>query len=83
MRSTILSAAMLIGLGYLLGRRSARRNASRRVAFRRFEDGGPADQAQPVRDAGVSTMRDPDQRWTSRDDDLDQTFPASDATAKY
>ncbi|SLN10029.1 hypothetical protein ROJ8625_00146 [Roseivivax jejudonensis] len=83
MRGLLASAAAFLGIGYVLGRKARRGEPSRRVAFRRFEDGGPPEQAHAVRDAGPSTMREPHNPWSRRDDDLDQTFPASDATAKY
>lgn len=83
MRNMIVSAAALFGFGYILSRKKRRAEPYGRTAFRRFDDGGPIGQAQPIRDADVAAMRDEQNAWSRRDDELDQTFPASDATAKY
>ena len=49
-----------------------------------FADGQPADQnfAQ-VRDAGRDAMRDKPADWTPLDEELDESFPASDPPANY
>lgn len=36
-----------------------------------------------IRDAGANSMRDTPKSWSKQDEALDQTFPASDASAKY
>lgn len=43
----------------------------------------PATASGPVRDAGPANMTTPPASWSATDEALDETFPASDATAKY
>ena len=44
----------------------------------------PHDKLMNVRDAGPSAMRDKPQReWTEVDEDLDESFPASDPPGGY
>ena len=47
------------------------------MASRRRQDDGP------IRSAGPGAMRNPPKGWDATDERLDETFPASDATAKY
>ncbi|MCB1496047.1 MAG: hypothetical protein KDJ86_09700 [Bauldia sp.] len=37
----------------------------------------------PVRPAGPDSMRDPPKEWDEVDEDSDESFPASDPSAKY
>ena len=58
-------------------RASQRRNAAfSDLADREVGEGG-------VRPAGSEAMRDPPQRWSERDEASDESFPASDSSAKY
>ncbi|MGQ7830648.1 hypothetical protein [Altererythrobacter sp. Z27] len=49
-----------------------------------FAEDQPHRSHMDVRDAGPGAMRDPPQReWTEVDEDLDQSFPASDPPGRY
>lgn len=49
-----------------------------------FADGQPADENfVQVRDAGPDAMRDRYRNWTKLDEELDESFPASDPPANY
>ena len=69
----------LAGLaGYALFKR---KDASRNAAFAKDQ---PHNFHTDVRDAGPGAMRDPDAReWTETDEDLDESFPASDPPGGY
>lgn len=47
------------------------------------KDKEPTVAVGPVRDAGPENMTAPPSRWSATDEALDETFPASDAVAKY
>lgn len=44
---------------------------------------GPKDAPQQVRDAGPDSMADKPKKWDKTDEAVDESFPASDASAKY
>lgn len=44
---------------------------------------GPKDAPVQVRGAGKDAMADKPQDWDKQDDALDESFPASDSSAKY
>lgn len=49
-----------------------------------YAEGQPQRGHTDVRDAGPSAMRDKTQReWTETDEDLDESFPASDPPGGY
>lgn len=52
-------------------------------AFRERKVPGPRQADQQVRDAGAESTRDDRSGWDDVDEAVDETFPASDATAKY
>lgn len=65
----IAGAAAVI---YTRRKRSSQRNAA-------FDQDQPHISHMDVRDAGPQAMRDKPQReWTETDEDLDESFPASD-----
>ncbi len=74
----------LIGLslvGYLGTRLLSGKSGSRNVAY---AEGQPHDFHTDVRDAGPGAMRDGcDGEWTEVDEDLDESFPASDPPGGY
>jgi hypothetical protein len=56
---------------------------SRAAWSSRARDAAPATEPNPVRAGGPEAMRDPPRRWDGTDEALDQTFPASDPSARY
>jgi len=44
---------------------------------------GPKDSPVQVRNAGKQALADKPRRWDEHDEALDESFPASDASAKY
>ena len=73
----ILKLAALGALGYAGYRYFDKRKADRSgAAFATGESGF-------VRNAGASAQADTPVKWNQTDDALDETFPASDAVAKY
>ncbi|ETX29047.1 hypothetical protein [Roseivivax isoporae] len=83
MLTRLVPGLIVLGAGYLLARRYSRRAAAHRVAFRRYEDGGPPGQPAPVRDAGAAAQRDSPADWDAQDEAVDETFPASDPVTRY
>ena len=65
-------------LGYLIwGKHRHSGNAA-------YADHQPQSSHTDVRDAGPQAMRDPtDREWTETDQDLDESFPASDPPGGY
>ena len=55
----------------------------RAPAFKERKLPGPGRADQQVRDAGAESTRDDRSGWDDVDEAVDETFPASDATAKY
>ena len=53
------------------------------VAFDKGRVPGPRESKVQVRDAGGEATRDDKKDWDETDEAADETFPASDATAKY
>jgi hypothetical protein len=47
------------------------------------EAGGGDGVPTPVRPAGPGQMRDPPKKWDDVDESSDESFPASDPSAKY
>lgn len=43
----------------------------------------PAKGFEPVRQAGPSQMKDPPRHWDRVDEEIDESFPASDPPARY
>lgn len=76
-----LAVLVLVGgvatLAYSRFKKSSSRNAA-------FGPDQPHDKEMNVRDAGPRAMRDKPQReWTEVDEDLDESFPASDPPGGY
>ena len=44
---------------------------------------GPKDAPQQVRNAGTEDMANAPDKWDDTDEAVDESFPASDASAKY
>lgn len=59
------------------------RTTEKAVAYRNARKPGPVDSPVQVRNAGKTAQRDAPEHWDARDEALDASFPASDATAKY
>ncbi|WMT87696.1 hypothetical protein NO932_03550 [Pelagibacterium sp. 26DY04] len=55
----------------------------RAAAFDKGTAPGPKGSKVQVRDAGGESTRDDKSGWDETDEAADETFPASDATAKY
>lgn len=53
------------------------------AAFDKGAASGPKGSKVQVRDAGGESTRDDKNGWDEIDEAADETFPASDATAKY
>lgn len=66
---------------------AAKKNSSRTndaaVAMKDGKKPGPKDSPVQVRNAGKQAQADAPKEWDREDDALDQSFPASDASAKY
>ena len=64
------------------GRRPLHRAGSAALSGEGAE--GAVGHSGAARDAGADAMRDPPERWSSTDETIDETFPASDpAPAKH
>lgn len=75
----LLKYAALGAVGYYFLKRKREEPA----AFAAGQPQADAGSVPPVRDAGASAMRDRPDRWSKIDEELDETFPASDAPANY
>lgn len=53
------------------------------AALRDGKKPGPKDSPVQVRNAGKESVADKPDDWDDQDEAVDETFPASDATAKY
>lgn len=75
-RAFALGGLGFFGLRYL-NKRRARKHAA-------YADNQAHLSNSDVRDAGPEVMRDPEKdEWTKTDEELDETFPASDPPANY
>ena len=78
----LIRLAALGALGFLGYRYMEKAAAENNEAFAEGE-GGPAGATQ-IRNAGPDAMADePSRDWTKTDEELDETFPASDPPANY
>lgn len=64
-------------------RKTARPAGDAAVAMKDGKKPGPKDSPVQVRNAGKQAQADAPKEWDREDDALDQSFPASDASAKY
>jgi hypothetical protein len=55
----------------------------RAAALKDGKKPGPKDSPVQVRNAGKESVADKAEDWDEQDEAVDETFPASDATAKY
>lgn len=62
--------------------RSSRLGSRHAAAFRAGEP-APRGEGSAVRSAGPEAMRDPARNWDAVDEASDESFPASDPSAKY
>lgn len=53
------------------------------VAFRHARKAGPSESPVQVRNAGKDELRNAPAKWDEQDEAVDESFPASDASAKY
>jgi hypothetical protein len=53
------------------------------AAMRNGKKPGPKDAPVQVRPAGAESMADTPEDWDAVDEAVDESFPASDASAKY
>ncbi|GLQ58122.1 hypothetical protein [Devosia nitrariae] len=53
------------------------------AALRDGKKPGPKDSPVQIRNAGKDAVADKSEDWDEQDEAVDETFPASDATAKY
>lgn len=61
-------------------------NKTRKSEAAAMRDGrkpGPKDSPVQVRNAGAEAQADKPQKWDKVDEAVDESFPASDASAKY
>ncbi|RPF71451.1 hypothetical protein [Aurantiacibacter spongiae] len=78
----LLRLAALGALGYAGYKYYEKNYASQNEAFAKGQAGGP--NRHQVRDSGPGAMADePNRKWTETDEELDETFPASDPPANY
>jgi hypothetical protein len=59
------------------------RPTDKAAAMRNDQKPGPKDAPVQVRPAGKESMADAPKDWDGVDEAVDESFPASDATAKY
>lgn len=59
------------------------RKDEKAVAMKDGKKPGPKDAAVQVRNAGEEAMADKPGQWDKQDEAVDESFPASDASAKY
>ncbi len=77
----LLKLAALGAIGYAGYRYFTRPSQTGHAAF---ADGQVSGSHSDVRDAGPDAMRDPVQRaWTATDQQIDESFPASDPPGNY
>lgn len=77
----LLKLAAIGAIGYAGYRYFTRDNHTSHPAF---ADGQVSGSHTDIRDAGPEAMRDPVQRaWTDTDQQIDESFPASDPPGNY
>jgi hypothetical protein len=59
------------------------KNKDRAPAFDKEKVPGPKESKVQIRNAGGESTRDDKTGWDEVDEAVDESFPASDATAKY
>lgn len=64
-------------------RASKSKSDNHAAALRDGKKPGPKDSPVQVRNAGKESLADKPENWDEQDEAVDETFPASDATAKY
>jgi len=80
----LLKLAALSAIGYVGYRYFTRDTNAGHAGHPAFAEGQASGSHQDVRDAGPEAMRDPVQReWTATDQQLDESFPASDPPGNY
>ena len=84
MIARILGLGAMGFAGYMLFRhKGGRADAADRVNAA-YAENQPHDCNTAIRDAGPEAMRDPPEgEWTETDEDLDESFPASDPPGGY
>jgi hypothetical protein len=80
----LLKFAAIGTIGYIGYRYFTRDTNVSRANHAAFANGQVSGSHRDVRDAGPEAMRDPVQRaWTATDQQLDESFPASDPPGNY
>lgn len=64
-------------------RKDSRKDADAAAAMRDGKKPGPSDAPVQVRPAGADSMANRPKKWDDIDEGVDESFPASDASAKY
>lgn len=59
------------------------RKTDNAAAMRNGKKPGPKDSPVQVRPAGKESLADTPSKWDQQDEAVDESFPASDASAKY
>lgn len=84
MIARILGFGVLGFVGYMFFKRTAGREDTAYRVNAAYADSQSHDSNTDIRDAGPEAMRDPPQgEWTETDEDLDESFPASDPPGGY
>ncbi|QYO76980.1 hypothetical protein [Devosia salina] len=58
-------------------------NSDDAAALRNGRKPGPKDSPVQVRNSGPDSMKDKPDNWDETDEAVDESFPASDSSAKY
>ena len=77
----LIRMAALGALGYAGFKYFEKQQGEKHAAF--AADEGGSDTHDAVRNAGPDAMADKPANWTKTDEELDETFPASDPPANY
>ena len=80
--SSLLPFVALAGTAWLAWSVLCDRTGARRAAGNDEEGKAPGNHDY-VRPAGPELMRDPPRRWTKLDEEIDESFPASDPPGNY
>ena len=59
------------------------RQTEHAAAMKHGKKPGPKDSPVQVRNAGRDAQADKTEKWDQQDDAVDESFPASDSSAKY